>query len=201
MHSWHFYSSTVSNQIYTEQGRIQDFKLGGRGAVKKIAPSGGRRENFWGISCEKSRFYAKKKHIFSNFRGGARRVRPPWIRPCRAPFEKNILVMLPILDDVAQSQNILIYRRYDFFIAKHVEPGRGSAIFSCSCAIFRHNFSNSIPVIFFYFIKNKEVPHAQELHHSFIHHWKLFSNDLSQPRKRKTKMCRPWESFEDVKSD
>lgn len=109
----------------------------------------------------------------------------------RAPFEKNILVMLPILDDVAQSQNNVIYRRYDFFIAKHVEPGRGSVIFSCSCAIFRHNFSNSIPVIFFYFIKNKEVPHAQEPHHSFIHHWKLYSNDLSQPDKRKTKMCRP----------
>ena len=41
------------------QGRIQDFKLGG-GALKKIAPSGGRREHFWGISCENSRFYAKK---------------------------------------------------------------------------------------------------------------------------------------------
>ena len=37
------------------QGRIQDFKLGG-GALKKIAPSRGRRENFWGILCEKSRF-------------------------------------------------------------------------------------------------------------------------------------------------
>jgi hypothetical protein len=49
------------------QGRIQDFKLGG-GALKKIAPSRGRRENFWGISCEKSRFYAKKSY-FSNFRG------------------------------------------------------------------------------------------------------------------------------------
>ena len=45
------------------QGRIQDFKLGG-GALKKIAPSGGRRENFWGISCEKSRFYAKKIIFF-----------------------------------------------------------------------------------------------------------------------------------------
>ena len=45
------------------QGRIQDFKLGGGGgggALKKIAPSGGRRENVWGISCENSRFYAKK---------------------------------------------------------------------------------------------------------------------------------------------
>ena len=51
------------------QGRIQDFKLGGGGgALKKIAPSGGRLENFWGISCEKSRFYAKKSY-FSNFRG------------------------------------------------------------------------------------------------------------------------------------
>ena len=33
------------------------------GALKKIAPSGGRRENFWGISCEKSRFYAKKSYL------------------------------------------------------------------------------------------------------------------------------------------
>jgi hypothetical protein len=53
------------------QGRIQDFMLGG-GALKKIAPSGGRRENCWGISCEKSRFYAKKSY-FSNFRGGGAR--------------------------------------------------------------------------------------------------------------------------------
>jgi hypothetical protein len=44
------------------QGRIQDFKLGG--ALKEIAPSGGRREKFWGISCEKSRFYAKKSYFF-----------------------------------------------------------------------------------------------------------------------------------------
>jgi hypothetical protein len=43
------------------QGRIQDFKLGG--ALKKIAPSGGGRENIWGISCEKSRFYAKKSYF------------------------------------------------------------------------------------------------------------------------------------------
>ena len=42
------------------QRRIQDFKLGGGGALKNIAPSGGRREHFWGISCKISRFYAKK---------------------------------------------------------------------------------------------------------------------------------------------
>ena len=33
-------------------------------ALKKNAPSGGRRENFWGSSCEKSRFYAKKSYFF-----------------------------------------------------------------------------------------------------------------------------------------
>ena len=45
------------------QGRIQDFKL--RGAqLKKMAPSGGRRENIWGIMCEKSRLYAKKSYFF-----------------------------------------------------------------------------------------------------------------------------------------
>ena len=34
------------------------------GAHKKIAQSEGRRENIWGISCEKSRFYAKKSYFF-----------------------------------------------------------------------------------------------------------------------------------------
>ena len=53
--------------------------------LKKIAPSGGRHENFWGISCEKSRFYAKKSYFFE-LRREARTflryfVRPPWIRP------------------------------------------------------------------------------------------------------------------------
>ena len=33
-------------------------------SIEKIAPSGGRRENIWGISCEKSRFYAKKSYFF-----------------------------------------------------------------------------------------------------------------------------------------
>ena len=68
------------------QGQIQDFKLGG-GALKKIAPSGGRREKFWGISCEKSRFYAKKSYFFQ-FRGGGAPGVPPWIRPCMYYFDK-----------------------------------------------------------------------------------------------------------------
>ena len=53
------------------QGRIQDFKLGGAHLQFFLG----------GISCEKSRFYAQKNPIFSNFKGGARRVHPPpWFR-------------------------------------------------------------------------------------------------------------------------
>ena len=39
-----------------------------RGCIEKVSQSEARREHFWGILCEKSRFYAKN-HIFSNFRG------------------------------------------------------------------------------------------------------------------------------------
>ena len=52
-------------------GTDPEFQVRG-GALKKIAPSGGRREKFWGISCEKSRFYAKKNIIFLPILGGAR---------------------------------------------------------------------------------------------------------------------------------
>ena len=45
------------------------------GALKKIAPSGERRENFWGISFEKSRFYAKKLHFFQFY--GVKNLPPP----------------------------------------------------------------------------------------------------------------------------
>jgi hypothetical protein len=62
-------------QINKSQGRIQDFKLGGS-ALKKIAPSGGRRENF-GVFRMKNHDYTPKFFIFSTFRG----CTPPWIRP------------------------------------------------------------------------------------------------------------------------
>ena len=88
------------------QGRIQDFKLGGAhlkklrraegGAknfgvfrVKKhdftpknhiLSNCGGRREKFWGISCENHDF-TPKNLIFSNFREGGGGAPPPWIRP------------------------------------------------------------------------------------------------------------------------
>jgi hypothetical protein len=65
--------------VYIPQGWFQDFKLGG-GAFKKIVPSGGRRENFWCISCEKSRFYAQKSYFFPILGG------TPWIHPSTNPL-------------------------------------------------------------------------------------------------------------------
>jgi hypothetical protein len=88
------------------------------GALKKIAPSGARRENFWGISCEKNTIlrqkiiffpiaeggakifgvfrvknydFTPKNHIYSNFRGGARRAPPPLDPPLR-PVSKRRLI-------------------------------------------------------------------------------------------------------------
>jgi hypothetical protein len=76
-------------QWRTYQGRIQDFKLGG--TLKKIAPSEGRRENCWGISCEKSRFYAKN-HIFSNFRGGRAGCPTPLEPPLHTRYRLSFLI-------------------------------------------------------------------------------------------------------------
>ena len=53
-------SSVVYYCIYIYiSGANPGFQVRG-GALKKIAPSRGRREHFRGISCEKSLFYAKK---------------------------------------------------------------------------------------------------------------------------------------------
>jgi hypothetical protein len=84
------YGSSFSLLLQQTQGRIQNFKLGGaqlknlhrtEGGAESFgvfrvknhnfmpknhifSNCGGRRENFWGISCEKSRFYAKKSYFF-----------------------------------------------------------------------------------------------------------------------------------------
>ena len=51
----------ISNLITSPSTGVDPgFKLGGGGALKKITPSGGRRENVWGIS----RFYDKKSYFF-----------------------------------------------------------------------------------------------------------------------------------------
>jgi hypothetical protein len=57
-----YLSSDQSNGLHIP-GADPGFQVRG-GALKKIAPSRGRRENFWGISCEKSQFYAQKSYFF-----------------------------------------------------------------------------------------------------------------------------------------
>ena len=57
------------------QGRIQDFKLG-RGRLKKMRRAEGGAKIF-GVFRVKNLDFTPKNLIFSNFMGGARRVRPP----------------------------------------------------------------------------------------------------------------------------
>ena len=53
------HANHCTTHVLQLSGADTGFQIRG-GVLKKIAPSGGRRENFWGISCENSRFYAKK---------------------------------------------------------------------------------------------------------------------------------------------
>ena len=55
--------------VYIIQARIQDYKLGGRGYLKKIAPNRARCEKF-GVFRVKNHGFTEKKHIFSNLEGG-----------------------------------------------------------------------------------------------------------------------------------
>ena len=64
----------------TEQGRIQDFKLGGAQLKKLCRTEGGVK--IFRVFRVKNHDFTPKNHIFSNFRGHAPGA-PPWIRPCR----------------------------------------------------------------------------------------------------------------------
>ena len=63
------------NTTQTIQGRIQDFKLGGAHLEKLRRAEGGAK--IFGVFRVKNHDFTPKNHTFSNFRGGARRVRPP----------------------------------------------------------------------------------------------------------------------------
>jgi hypothetical protein len=47
-----------------ESGEKKLSRLGADPGFQVFSNCGGRRENFWGISCEKSRFYTKKSYFF-----------------------------------------------------------------------------------------------------------------------------------------
>ena len=64
------------------QGRIQDFKLGGGGAhLKKMHRAEGGAK-FFGVFRVKNHDFTPKNHIFSKFRGARAPGARPWIRPC-----------------------------------------------------------------------------------------------------------------------
>ena len=70
---------------------------------------GGRREKFWSISCEKSWFYTKKNHVFSNFRGGAHpAVHPPWICHWIVYEDRSYWTFLRLIFFYCMSRMILI---------------------------------------------------------------------------------------------
>jgi hypothetical protein len=74
------YHRCYSNHLYTP-GADPGFQVRG-GALKKIAPSGGRREIFE-VFRVKNHDFTPKNHIFFNFRRGrAPGAPPPCIRPC-----------------------------------------------------------------------------------------------------------------------
>ena len=66
------------------QGRIQDFKLGGAHLKKMRRSEGGAK--IFGVFRVKNHDFTPKNHIFSNFRG-ARRVRPPLDLPLSTLFQ------------------------------------------------------------------------------------------------------------------
>ena len=69
--SWTFtpYLSIFRIISYSWSGADPGFQVRGGAHLKKMAPRGGRHENIWGISCEKSRFYDKKIIFFPILRG------------------------------------------------------------------------------------------------------------------------------------
>jgi hypothetical protein len=86
------------------------------GALKKIAPSGGRRKFCWGISCEKSRFYAKKIIFFPILGGGggAGGAPHPWIRPWYYLFFIDIrLLIAPLTREVFKDFEPFILPAYN----------------------------------------------------------------------------------------
>ena len=127
------------------QGRIQDFKLGGGAHLKKLRRAEGGAKifevfrvknhdftpknhifsnfrgvarNFWDISCEKSRFYAKKI-IFFPILGGARAgyapPPPPWIRPWyNLTLYLQIDLYLAINSTASFNYDINVIKRFAF---------------------------------------------------------------------------------------
>ena len=96
-------SQTVSNNIIGIYVILREFiHITGvdpgfqvrRGALNKIAPSRGRHQNVWGISCEKSRFYPKKSYCFQLQRE-VRKLLGYFV--CKITILRKKIILFPIL--------------------------------------------------------------------------------------------------------
>jgi hypothetical protein len=79
-------------------------------------PSGGRHENCWGISCEKSLFYAKKITFFPIAEGGAKsfgvfRVKNHDFMPKKIIFSPILGVRPPLDPPLYNKTNILLSQK------------------------------------------------------------------------------------------
>ena len=72
---------------------------------------GGGRENFWGISCEKSRFYAKKIIFFQILGGGAPGAPPP--------LDPPLNILYDILD-FTTFEGIIIFSTFSYILRTFV---------------------------------------------------------------------------------
>jgi hypothetical protein len=80
---------------------------------------GGRRENFWSISCEKSRFYAKKSYFFQ-FKGGG--GAPSLDPPLGCTNKRNIKKIKTIHLEHMLYNYIFVYKSISFKNCKIVSP-------------------------------------------------------------------------------
>ena len=74
------------------QGRIQDFKLGGRTLKKSRRAEGGAK--IFGVFRVKNHDFTPKNHIFSNFRGGGGGRAPDAPPTGSAPEYGGVLIQL-----------------------------------------------------------------------------------------------------------
>jgi hypothetical protein len=92
----HIHRSIVDRIDQTITGADPGFQARGGGAhLKKFRRMEGGANIFW-VFRVKNHDFTPKNLIFSNFRGGACRVRPPWIRPLYSEYVEMVKLTLSI---------------------------------------------------------------------------------------------------------
>ena len=100
----------------TNSGADPGFQVRG-GALKTIWPSGGRCEKFWGISCEKTRFYAKKSYSFQ-LRREARKMLGYFV--WKITILRQKIIFFPIAEGGAKNVGVFRVKNHDFTQKNHI---------------------------------------------------------------------------------